>query len=275
MLGKTLQRCLPLHQLCAADLPEFDITDTALVEGAFQSFRPDMVIHCAAMTNVDGCESDPESAYRVNAWGSEVVAAAAHRVGAHLIAISTDYVFDGTLDRPYHEFDRPAPNTVYGASKLAGEDAVRAHCPKHTIVRTAWLYGGDGPSFFHTMRQLGAEEGDPLKVVNDQVGNPTSSDALAGLIGQLIDNPLPGVVHGTCEGGATWYEFACEIFELCVLKRELQPCTTAEFPRPASRPVNSRLEKRALSMAGFPPMPRWRDALKSFVKNSEYSPLGE
>jgi dTDP-4-dehydrorhamnose reductase len=116
------------------------------------------------------------------------------------------------------------------------------------------------------MLRLGAEEGDPLKVVNDQTGNPTSTDALAALIEQLIDNPLPGVVHGSCEGSATWYEFASKIFELCSLKRELQPCTTAEFPRPAPRPANSMLEKRVLSMAGFPPMPHWRDALERFVK---------
>ena len=267
MLGRTLQRHFQQHELFIADLPEVDIADSRSVEQAVGGFKPDVVIHCAAMTQVDACESDADAAFRVNALGSACVARAALRHSARVIAISTDYVFDGGLDRPYHEFDVPAPCTVYGASKLAGEEAVRAHCPDHTIVRIAWLYGEGGPSFLHTMLKLGAQEGAPLKIVDDQIGNPTSADAVAGLIACLLETPIPGVVHGTCEGEATWYGFARAIFRCAGLTRGLEPCTTAEFPRPAPRPANSRLEKRMLRLAGLPPMPHWKAELEKFVSS--------
>ncbi len=269
MLGSTLQRYLREHDLLVADLPEVDITDAAGMDETIQRFAPALVIHCAAATNVDGCEADPDTALKVNAIGSAAVAAAAGRAGARIIAISTDYVFDGQADRPYDEFDPPAPQTVYGISKLAGEAAVRAHCPDHTIIRTAWLYGERGPSFLHTMLKLGRQEGAPLKVVQDQRGNPTSTDALARLIVQLIHNPLPGVIHGSCEGEATWFDFAVEIFQRYNLKRALVPCSTQEFPRPAPRPANSSLDNRVLRVAGMDPMPHWRDALADFAKNGE------
>lgn len=266
MLGRTLQRHFRQHDLFVADLPEIDITDGSCVERAVAAFKPDVVIHCAAMTQVDACETEGDKAYRVNALGSAYVARAAERHHARLIALSTDYVFDGRLDRPYHEFDATAPSTVYGASKLAGEEAVRRHCPDHTIVRVAWLYGEAGPSFPHTMLKLGAQAGAPLKVVDDQVGNPTSTEAVAGLLARLLENPVPGVVHGSCEGEATWFEFARRLFALAAVQRGLRPCTTAEFPRPAPRPANSRLEKRVLRLAGFAPMPHWEEALEKFVR---------
>jgi dTDP-4-dehydrorhamnose reductase len=265
MLGRTLQRHFQQHELCIADLPEVDIADSRSVEQVISGFKPDVVIHAAAMTQVDACESDTDAAFRVNALGSACVARAAARHGARVIAISTDYVFDGRLDRPYHEFDAPAPRTVYGASKLAGEEAVRRHCPDHTIVRIAWLYGEGGPSFLHTMLKLGVQEGEPLKVVDDQIGNPTSAEAVAGLIARLLEHPIPGVVHGSCEGEVTWYGFAREIFQCAGLTRGLTPCTTAAFPRPAPRPANSRLEKRMLRLAGLPPMPHWQAELEKFV----------
>jgi dTDP-4-dehydrorhamnose reductase len=268
MLGRTLQRRLAGHDLFIADLPEVDITDGRTVEQAVAAFRPDVVIHCAAMTQVDACESGGDTAFRINALGSAHVARAAERHGARVIALSTDYVFDGLLDRPYHEFDRPAPRTLYGASKLAGEEAVRNHCPDHTLLRIAWLYGETGPSFLHTMLKLGAQPGDPLKVVDDQKGNPTSTGAVAELVVRLLDAPVPGVVHGSCEGETTWFGFAREIFACAGLKRGLVPCATAEFPRPAPRPANSCLEKRVLRLAGFPPMPHWRETLEKFIRES-------
>lgn len=267
MLGRTLQRKLCGHELFIADLPEVDIADSRSVEQVISGFKPDVVIHAAAMTQVDVCESDADAAFRVNALGSACVARAATRHGARVIAISTDYVFDGRLDRPYHEFDVPAPCTVYGASKLAGEEAVRRHCPDHTIVRIAWLYGEGGPSFVHTMLKLGVQEGEPLKVVDDQIGNPTSTEAVAGLIARLLEHPVPGVVHGSCEGETTWYGFAREIFRCAGLARSLAPCTTAAFPRPAPRPANSRLEKRMLRLAGLPPMPHWQTELEKFISS--------
>lgn len=267
MLGRTLQRHFQRHELFIADLPEVDITNSVAVEQAVTAFKPDVVIHAAAMTQVDACETDSDNAFRINALGSANVARAAARHGARVIALSTDYVFDGRLDRPYHEFDAPAPKTVYGASKWAGEEAIRHHCPDHTILRIAWLYGEDGPSFFHTMVKLGQQKGAPLKVVSDQIGNPTSTDAVAGLIERLLDCPIPGTVHGSCEGETSWFAFAREIFLRLGIHRELLPCTTAEFPRPALRPANSRLEKRMLRLAGLPPMPDWQEALEKFIRS--------
>ena len=270
MLGRTLRRRLAGHALGLVDLPELDITRLAAVEQAWSAFAPEAVIHCAAMTAVDACETEPDRAYAVNALGSANVAIACHRRQARLIAISTDYVFRGDLDRPYHEWDVPAPRTVYGASKLAGEEAIRAHCPDHAIIRTAWLYGPGGPSFVHAMLKAGRASGAPVRVVNDQIGNPTSTDALAGAIELTLDARLAGTFHATCEGEATWHAFACAIFDRFRLNREVVPCTTAEFPRPAPRPANSRLEKRVLRLAGLPPMPEWRQALREFLAEHRF-----
>lgn len=268
MLGRTLQRRLTGHDLRIADLPDVDITRMDSIGAVVAAFTPDAVIHCAAMTAVDACEKEPGKAFAVNAAGSANVAATCFRCHARLIAISTDYVFRGDLDRPYHEWDEPAPCTVYGASKLAGEQAIRAHCPDHAILRTAWLYGAGGPSFYHTMLKLGSQAGDPLKVVADQLGNPTSTDALAGLIGRLLENPLCGTFHASCEGETSWFGFAQEIFRRNGLARALTSCATAEFPRPAPRPANSRLEKRALRAHCLPPMPQWLDALALFEREN-------
>jgi dTDP-4-dehydrorhamnose reductase len=228
--------------------------------------RPRAVVHCAAFTAVDACEAQEALAMRVNGEGTANVAAACHAVGARLIAIGTDYVFDGLAPRPYREDDATGPRTAYGRSKLAGEQAVQRHCPDHTILRIAWLYGAGGPSFVHTMLKLGAQDGQSVRVVNDQIGNPTSCRAVAALIADLLREPLPGIVHGSCEGEATWYDFAREIFRLRGYGRQVEPCTTAEFPRPAPRPANSRLEKRALRLAGRPAMPHWREELARFLK---------
>ena len=268
MLGRTLQRRLTGRELRIADLPDVDITSMDSIGAVVAAFTPDAVVHCAAMTAVDACETEPDNAFAVNAVGSANVAVACFRHHARLIAISTDYVFRGDLDRPYHEWDAPAPRTMYGASKLAGERAIRAHCPDHAILRTAWLYGAGGPSFYHTMLKLGSQAGDPLKVVADQLGNPTSTDALAGLIGRLLENPLCGTFHASCEGETSWFGFAQEIFRRNGLARALTPCATAEFPRPAPRPANSRLEKRALRLHGLPPMPQWLDALALFEREN-------
>ena len=268
ILGRTLQRRLVGHELRVADLPDVDITRLASFGTVMAVFSPDAVIHCAAMTAVDACETEPDKAFAINTIGSANVAATCFRHGTRLIAISTDYVFCGGLDRPYHEWDSPAPRTVYGSSKLAGENAIRQHCPDHAILRTAWLYGTGGPSFYHTMIKLGSLTGDPLKVVDDQIGNPTSTDALAGLIARLLETPACGTFHASCEGDVTWFGFAREIFRLKSLSRPLIPCTTAAFPRPAPRPTNSRLEKRALRLHGLPPMPHWTDALATFVREN-------
>ena len=267
MLGRTLLRRLaPQHALYVADLPETDILQPASLDAAFGAFRPDAVIHCAAMTKVDDCESNEELAFRLNGMGTANVARACRDHGARLIAISTDYVFDGRrAEGDYAETDFPRPQTVYGKSKLAGERSALDILPEATVLRIAWLYGAGGPSFVHTMANLGAQEGPPLKVVDDQRGNPTSTDAVAGALAFLLDHSeITGVVHGTCEGVCTWYGLTVELFRLLGLKRPVTPCTTAEFPRPAPRPANSALAKTVLAAHGYA-MPRWQDALAAFA----------
>lgn len=267
MLGRTLQRRFAgTHDVVATDRDELDITDQTACNTMLAAHRPATVVHCAAHTAVDRCETEVELAFRLNELGSANVARACQAHGARLIAISTDYVFRGDLDRPYHEGDAPDPATVYGRSKLAGERAVQANCADHTIVRIAWLYGSGGPSFLHTMLKLASQAGPPLRVVDDQVGNPTSTDAVADLLLRLLDRPVGGIVHGTCEGACSWYIFASAVIARAGLARAIEPCATADFPRPAPRPANSRLEKRALRSAGLAPMPGWEETLARFLR---------
>ena len=268
MLGRTLVRELGGDfEVVPTDLPEADITDEDAIDAVIAQASPDAVIHCAAMTAVDKCETERDFAFRLNARGTANVAAACRRHGVRLVAISTDYVFEGDADRPYTEFDRPTGGrTVYGQSKFAGEEAVRSLCPNHVIARISWLYGAGGPSFVHAMMNLADGTRPVLKVVADQHGNPTSTVAVARALGNILKRPnMCGTFHLTCEGEATWAEFAEEIFRLAGRAQKVQPCTTDDFPRPAPRPKNSRLEKMALRIAGLPPMPHWKDALAEFM----------
>jgi dTDP-4-dehydrorhamnose reductase len=269
MLGRALARRLQAgNQLWAPGSRELDIRDAAAVDAGFARFRPDTVIHCAALTAVDRCEGERELAFGVNRDGTANVARACRAGRARLLAISTDYVFAGDLGRPYREDDATGPRTAYGQSKLAGEEAVRELCPDHLILRVSWLYGPGGPSFLHTMRRLLtiADQG-PLPVVDDQIGNPTSTEAVAGGIGHLLATPARGVVHLTCAGETTWFGFAREIAARLRLPRALRPCTTAEVPRPAPRPADSRLDHAALRALGLPAMPDWRLALGDFLRD--------
>lgn len=268
MLGRTLAAELNDYEMIPTDLPEADITDETGFDAVLKQYVPDVVIHCAAMTAVDKCESEIDFAYKLNAHGTGNVASACHRNGIRLIAISTDYVFDGDSDKPYHEFDRPSGgNTVYGKSKFAGEEMIRCHCPNHVIARISWLYGSGGPSFVHTMIKLADGTRPVLKVVDDQIGNPTSTLAVARGLREILKRPnLTGTFHMTCEGEATWYEFARQIFDEMHIVQEIHPCRTDEYPRPAPRPANSRLDKMMLRISGLPPMPHWKDALAEFLK---------
>jgi len=269
MLGRTLQKELSEHELIVADLPEWDITDDAGFLEKTLAAKPDLIIHCAAMTKVDDCEEKRDLAFKLNEEGSRNVALAAKACGARLFAISTDYVFSGEPPREpwaWSETDIPRPRTVYGASKFAGEQMIQMILPEAVIIRIAWLYGEGGPSFIHTMAKLGAQEGAPLKVVNDQRGNPTSTKTVADVIRFLITKPdVSGIVHGTCEEQCTWYDLTVELFRLLGLKREVVPCTTEEFPRPAPRPHNSALKKSVLNLLGYR-TPTWKTALADFVK---------
>ena len=276
MLGRTLQRELAGHEIVVADLPEWDITDDAGFVAKANDERPDLIIHCAAMTKVDDCEAKRDLAFKLNEEGSRNVALAAKTCGARLMAISTDYVFSGEPPREpwaWSETDLPRPRTVYGASKFAGEQMIQMILPEAVIIRIAWLYGAGGPSFVHTMAKLGAQDGAPLKVVNDQRGNPTSTKTVADVIKFLMTKPdVSGIVHGTCEDQCTWYELACELKRLLNLQssianfqREIVPCTTEEFPRPAPRPHNSALKKSVLNLLGYR-TPNWKVALADFVR---------
>ena len=270
MLGRTLQRELEGNEIVVADLPEWDITDDTGFVSKVGEAKPDLIIHCAAMTKVDDCEQKRDLAFKLNEEGSRNVALAAKACGARLFAISTDYVFSGEPRREpwaWSETDIPRPRTVYGASKFAGEQMIQMILPEAVIIRIAWLYGSGGPSFVHTMAKLGAQEGAPLKVVNDQRGNPTSTKVVADVIRFLMTKPdVSGIVHGTCEDQCTWYDLTVELFRLLGLRREVVPCTTEEFPRPAPRPHNSALKKSVLNLLGYR-TPNWKDALAEFVKS--------
>lgn len=268
MLGRTICEDLKDFEIVPTDLPEADITDENGFDAVLMKHHPDAVIHCAAMTAVDKCEEAVDLAYRLNARGTANVAAACNRHGVRLIAISTDYVFEGDSDRPYNEFDEATGGrTVYGKSKFAGEQLVRSLCPDHVICRISWLYGKGGPSFVHAMLKLADGSRPVLKVVADQHGNPTSAYAVARELRAILQRPkLRGTFHVTCEGEATWAEFAEEIFRLAGKNQKVEPCTTDEFPRPAPRPKNSRLDKMGIRLAGLPPMPNWKDALAEFMK---------
>ena len=269
MLGRTLQRELAGHEIIVADLPEWDITDDTGFVAKVCEAKPELIVHCAAMTKVDDCETNRDLAFRLNEDGSRNVALAAKACGARLFAISTDYVFSGEPPREpwaWSETDIPRPRTVYGASKFAGEQMIQMLLPEAVIIRIAWRYGAGGPSFIHTMAKLGAQEGAPLKVVNDQRGNPTSTKTVADVIKFLMTkSDVSGIVHGTCEDQCTWYDLTVELFRLLGLKREVVPCTTEEFPRPAPRPHNSALKKSVLNLLGYR-TPKWQDALAEFVK---------
>ena len=265
MLGRDVMDVMaahhPMHPYPKAAL---DITDADQVVQAMEKLQPDAVINCAAFTNVDGCETAPDTAMRVNGDGAKNLAVAADKVGARLLHISTDYVFDGTAKVPYVESDPVAPVTEYGKSKLAGEEAVRGACDRHFIMRTAWLYGAHGNNFVATMLKLAAEK-DQLTVVDDQVGSPTWTRDLAQAIRQLIETDAFGTYHATNGGQCSWYGFAREIFRLGGVATKVLPVTSDQFPRPAKRPAFSALNTGALTALGITLRP-WEEALAAFLQ---------
>lgn len=273
MLGRTLSCELESHghEVAIADLPDWDITDDDGLFGRMSAASPDTIVHCAAMTDVDACETSRDAAFKINEDGTRNVALAAKACGARLFVISTDYVFSGEPPREpwaWSETDIPRPRTVYGLSKFAGEQMATMLYPDSVVLRIAWLYGAGGPSFVHTMAKLGAQSGEPIKVVNDQRGNPTSAKTVARALDFLFKRAdVSGIVHATCEEQCTWYDFACEIKRLLGerFQREIVPCTTAEFPRPAPRPRNSALKKSVLNVLGYRTDP-WKTALEEFIR---------
>jgi dTDP-4-dehydrorhamnose reductase len=253
-------------EVVATDLPDLDITDPQAVQRQLARQRPAVVVNAAAATRVDDLESDPDEALRVNGLGPRNLAVACRRLGLKLVHLSTDYVFDGAKPGPYVEWDRTGPLSVYGRSKLLGEEWVRQQCPDHFIVRTAWLYGLPGPNFVTAILARGRSLGPAgeLKVVQDQRGTPTSTLALAPQLLALAATEAFGTYHATCQGETTWYEFACLILKAAGIRVQVTPCSTAAFPRPAPRPANSVLDNRLLRVAGLDRMPSWQAAYQEF-----------
>lgn len=253
------------HDVTAYKDIDLDITDSEKVMKAVEKTAPDVIINTAAMTNVDGCESNQELAYRVNGKGAGVIARSAHDFGARLVHISTDYVFNGRGTSPYTEDMETCPVSVYGKSKLEGEQLVSEYCPESFILRTAWLYGPHGHNFVKTMLKLGREKG-AVGVVTDQVGNPTSTFELTRIVEAVLKAGQFGVYHATCEGICSWNEFAREIFKLAGLDVAVSDVTSSDIGRAASRPAYSALSKEKLfKNCGYRPKD-WRSALREYFE---------
>ena len=248
----------------AVDIDECDITDPEAVDRWLAESGAEAVINCAAWTQVDAAETRSDAAYRANATGPRVLAARCEAAGALLTHISTDFVFDGTASAPIDEGTLPHPLSVYGASKLAGEEEVRRGCRRHQVVRTAWLYGRSGPNFVLTVLRL-ARERDRLRIVADQHGTPTWTGHLAPAILRLVELGTPGTYHLTNSGETSWHGFAEAVLAECGVDRPVDAITTAEYPTPAHRPAYSVLDNRAWRLLGEPPLPPWHEGLRAYV----------
>ncbi|MCL5104028.1 MAG: dTDP-4-dehydrorhamnose reductase [Armatimonadetes bacterium] len=242
-----------------------DIRDTNLVFDVINRTRPEMVIHCAAMTDVDGCERDPDSAYKINAVGTWNLACACAQIDCAIAYVGTDYVFNGEKGSPYTEFDATDPISHYGGSKLAGENAVREICRKHYVVRTSWIFAPHGKNFAKSI--LGAAETrDELKVVADQYGSPTYAKDLAGFLASLVGSPLYGVYHFTNAGHCSWYDFAKKILETAGKTNvNVVPINSDEWPTPTRRPKFSVLRHYRMELLGRDKVRPWEDAVAEFV----------
>ncbi|MBY0118892.1 dTDP-4-dehydrorhamnose reductase [Paenibacillus xylanexedens] len=258
------------HDVLACDRNQMDITNQVQCNEVVSSFHPEVVIHCAAYTAVDAAETDIDEAYKVNAVGTRNVAVAAERIGAKLIYISTDYVFDGQSTIPYQEYDDTNPQSVYGKSKRAGEWLVQSLSSRWFVVRTSWVYGLHGNNFVKTMLKLGQEK-PKLQVVHDQKGSPTYTLDLAGFLMELMTTEMYGIYHASNSGTCTWYEFTQAIFEEAQttggvsIRAKLEPCTTEQFLRPAPRPVNSVMDHMSIRTNSLTDLRPWRDGLKDFI----------
>ena len=259
------------HEVVALTRDQLDITGEGAVLDAMHSHMPAVIINCAAYTDVDGAEEDRDAAFAINERGAGNVAAAAAAIGARVIQISTDYVFDGRKGSPYVESDEPAAIGVYGQSKLAGEIAVARANPRHLILRTSWLFGLGGKNFVETMLAL-AEKQNEILVVNDQVGCPTYTRHLAAAIVELLDYERVGVMHVAAEGHCSWYDFAREIFRQSQVDVKVLSGTTEMLGRPAPRPALSAIETER---DDAPHLPRWDHGLHGYLLARADSPIKE
>lgn len=259
------------YEVLGCDRQTLDITNLEQCQQVIASFRPEVIIHCAAYTAVDAAETDIDGAYLVNAVGTRNIAVAAEAVQAKVIYISTDYVFDGQGVQPYHEYDNTDPQSIYGKSKRAGEVLIQSLSSRYFIVRTSWVYGLHGNNFVKTMLKLGQEK-PQLKVVHDQKGSPTYTVDLAVFLTELMVTEKYGVYHASNSDSCTWYEFTQEIFRQAVdilgvdIQAVLEPCATSEFPRPAPRPANSVMEHLSIRTNGFTDIRSWKEGLTAFLQ---------
>lgn len=269
MLGVDLQQALgDEHELTLTDivggLKFLDITDADQVLAVVSSSRPDLVIHAAAYTDVDGSEQNQDRAFRINASGTRHVAAACEVTGGAIVYISTDFVFDGEKGEPYAEDDPPKPINYYGMSKLMGEEHVRATCERHFIVRTSWLYGEHGRNFPLSILNV-AKSNKELRVVSDQIGSPTFTADLALAIRDLVGSPY-GTYHITNKGSCSWYEFAKKTLSLAGINDvEVEPIKSEDWPSPTRRPKYSVLGHFALERLGKDNLRSWEEALEDFI----------
>jgi dTDP-4-dehydrorhamnose reductase len=249
------------HDVVALGHSELDVTDAAAVSAAVAAARPDAVLNCAAYTDVDGAEREPDAALAVNRDGARNAAAAAAELGAKALYVSSDYVFDGSKRAPYVESDPTAPLSSYGRSKLAGERATAAANARHFVVRSSWLFGAGGRNFVATMLSL-ARERDELRVVDDQVGCPTYTADLAQALVRIVAGERFGLHHAAGGGACSWYDLARAALELAGVATRVEPCTTADFPRPAPRPAYSVLRSERPDAVR---LPAWRDGLERYL----------
>lgn len=263
-LSKKLESASELYEVIKTNRNTLDISNLEVVNRMILLEQPDVVINCAAHTAVDLCEEDIDNSYKINAIGPRNLAITCEKIGAKFVQVSTDYVFDGNGTRPYKEDDITCPNSIYGKSKLMGEQFTKEFCSKYFIVRTAWLYG-HGNNFVKTMLRL-SENNKELNVVNDQFGSPTSTVDLAKAIIALINTEYYGTYHGTCEGQCSWYDFAKKIFEINNIDIKVNPVTSKEFKRPASRPQYSVLDNFMFKLVGLNSFRNWEDSLKEYLK---------
>lgn len=272
MLAKAVRKRFEEHELILTDVTNFeklDITNSEEVNKFVAEVKPDVIINCAAYTAVDKAESDEDLARKINSDGPRNLAAAASKNNCKLVHISTDYVFGGelSLDEIYKEDDQKAPETAYGRTKLAGEEAIKENAKEFYIFRTAWLYG-DGNNFVRTMLKLGKER-EKVSVVYDQHGSPTYAVDLADIIYQALEKNIPyGIYHTTNLGFTTWYDFTKKIYSLAGVDCKVNPVTSAEFVKPAKRPANSMLSKEKILDAGVE-IPSWEDALERYLKEEK------
>lgn len=260
-LGTSLQRVL--KEVIPLNRPRYDVTEGGIVS-SIANLAPEVVIHTAAMTNVNACELDPDAAYRVNALGTRNVALACQQCGAAMVYISTDYVFDGAKSEPYLEFDQPNPINIYGKSKLAGEHFVRHLLDRFYIVRTAWMYSRTGDNFVKKVLSL-AEERDELTMVTNEVGSPTYAPDLAEAIAQLIQHPLYGIYHLTNQGSCSRYEFTRKILDYAG-KSGFPLHPSEEYPRPAKVPAHAVLRNFCAATSLGIVLRPWEEALKAYFE---------